>query len=109
MSVFEVIWLLTNQQPISENHVIGTYMVTSMPSEFKVGQATAIAVILFLIVFFGSIATLRMMQRERVEHREAAPGLPGDRLCRGDLRHPPRLRCGRRLSHDLDALHIPQA
>jgi ABC-type sugar transport system permease subunit/ABC-type glycerol-3-phosphate transport system substrate-binding protein len=68
MKAFEVIWLLTNQQPISENHVIGTYMVTSMFSEFKVGQATAIAVILFLIVFFGSIATLRMMQRERVEY-----------------------------------------
>jgi raffinose/stachyose/melibiose transport system permease protein len=68
MKAFEVIWLLTNQRPISENHVIGTYMVNSMFNEFKVGQATAIAVVLFLIVFFGSIATLRMMRRERVEY-----------------------------------------
>jgi len=43
-------------------------MVQAMFSEFKVGEATAIAVILFLIVLFGTIATLRLMRRETVEY-----------------------------------------
>jgi len=67
MKTFEVIWLLTNQWPTTETHVIGTLMVFSMFTEFKVGQATAIAVLLFAIVFFGTAATLRLMRRERVE------------------------------------------
>ena len=67
MKAFEVIWLLTNQQPATANHVIGTRMVQTMFKEFKVGEATAIAVLLFLIVFFGTTATLRAMKRETVE------------------------------------------
>ena len=38
-----------------------------MFQDFKVGQATAIAVVLFVLVFFGTLATLRAMRRERVE------------------------------------------
>ena len=64
---FEVIWLLTSQQPTTRTHVMGTLMVTTMFQDFKVGQATAIAVVLFLLVFFGTLATLRGMRRERVE------------------------------------------
>jgi raffinose/stachyose/melibiose transport system permease protein len=67
MKAFDVIWLLTNQQPTTDNHVVGTLMVQSMFSEFKVGEATAIAVLLFLMVFIGSAAMLRIMRRESVE------------------------------------------
>lgn len=67
MKAFEVIWLLTNQAPTTDNHVIGTRMVQAMFGEFKVGEATAIAVLLFLMVFFGTTATLRAMKREAVE------------------------------------------
>jgi ABC-type sugar transport system permease subunit/ABC-type glycerol-3-phosphate transport system substrate-binding protein len=67
MKAFEVIWLLTNQAPVTDNHVIGTRMVQAMFQEFKVGEATAIAVLLFLMVFFGTTATLRAMKRETVE------------------------------------------
>ena len=67
MKAFEVIWLLTNQTPTTDNHVIGTRMVQAMFAEFKVGEATAIAVLLFLMVFFGTTATLRAMKREAVE------------------------------------------
>jgi len=67
MKTFEVIWLLTNQAPTTGNHVIGTRMVQTMFSEFRVGEATAIAVLLFLMVFFGTVVTLRIMRREKVE------------------------------------------
>jgi ABC-type sugar transport system permease subunit len=68
MKAFETIWLLTNQRPTTETHVIGTRMVQAMFTEFNVGEATAIAVLLFLMVFFGTAATLRLMRRETVEY-----------------------------------------
>lgn len=67
LKAFEVIWLLTSQQPTSNTHVIGTWMVTTMFQDFKVGQATAIAVVLFILVFFGTLATMRVMKREAVQ------------------------------------------
>ena len=48
-------------------HVIGTRMVQAMFTEFKVGEATAIAVLLFIMVFFGTAATLKAMRREQVK------------------------------------------
>jgi len=68
MKAFEVIWLLTNQRPTTDQHVIGTQMMQSMFTEFRVGQATAIAVVLFLLVFFGSAATLRLLKRDTVQY-----------------------------------------
>ena len=68
MKAFEVIWLLTNQRPVTSTHVVSTRMVQAMFTEFKVGEATAIAVLLFLMVFFGTAATLRLMRRETVEY-----------------------------------------
>jgi len=67
LKTFEYIWLLTSQQPTSNTHVIATYMVTTMFKEFKVGQATAIAVLLFILVFFGALVTLRLMKRDTAE------------------------------------------
>ena len=67
MKAFETIWLLTNQTPTTQVHVIGTLMVQDMFTEFKIGEATAIAVLLFIMVFFGTAATLRLMRRETVE------------------------------------------
>jgi raffinose/stachyose/melibiose transport system permease protein len=67
MKAFETIWLLTNQTPGTETHVIGTRMVQAMFSEMNVGEATAIAVILFVMVFATSVFALRAMKRETVE------------------------------------------
>ena len=64
---FERIWLLTDQLPRTRTHVIGTRMVQTMFTEFKVGQATAIAVLMFLMVFVGGASLLRTMRRERLE------------------------------------------
>jgi len=66
MKTFEVIWLLTNQAPATETHVVGTCMVQAMFKEYKVGEAAAIAVLLFVMVFLGTIATMRAMKRKTV-------------------------------------------
>ena len=67
MKAFERIWLLTNQNPATQTHVVGTLMVQSMFTEYRIGEATAIAVLLFLMVFYGSTTALRLMRREKVE------------------------------------------
>ena len=67
MKAFEVIWLLTNQQPQTANHVVSTLMIQTMFQDFRVGEATAMAVILFLMIFIGSAAMLKGMKRDVVE------------------------------------------
>jgi ABC-type sugar transport system permease subunit/ABC-type glycerol-3-phosphate transport system substrate-binding protein len=64
MKAFDVIWLLTNQRPSGRTNVIATRLVQTMFSEFDVGHATAMAVILFLLVFLGSALCLRAIRSE---------------------------------------------
>ena len=67
LNAFEMIWLLTSQDPDSSTHTLGTLMVTSMFKEFQIGRATAIAVVLFTLVLAGSAAVMRGLKREAVE------------------------------------------
>ncbi len=67
LNAFEMIWLLTSQDPDSSTHTLGTYMVTSMFKEFQIGRATAIAVVLFVLVLAGSAALMRGLRRENIE------------------------------------------
>lgn len=67
MKVFDVIWLLTEQDPTTRTHVVGTKMVSTMFSEYRIGEAAAIAVLMFVMVFIASAATARFMRREVVE------------------------------------------
>ena len=66
MKAFESIWLLTNQAPSTAVHVVGT-LVLSRFTEMKVGESTAIAVLLFAVVFITSLTATRIMKREAIE------------------------------------------
>lgn len=67
MKAFESIWLLTNQAPSTDVHVIGTRMIQAMFGELNMGQATAIAVLMFAMVFAASAVALKLMRRETIE------------------------------------------
>lgn len=67
LNAFEMIWLLTDQDPNTSTHTLGTFMVTSMFKDFQIGRATAIAVMLFTLVALGSALLMRGLRRERVE------------------------------------------
>jgi ABC-type sugar transport system permease subunit len=67
MKAFESIWLLTNQAPTTAVHVIGTRMIQTMFNEMDVGGATAIAVLLLIMVLVASAVAMRAMRREAVE------------------------------------------
>jgi ABC-type sugar transport system permease subunit/ABC-type glycerol-3-phosphate transport system substrate-binding protein len=62
LNTFEMIWLLTSQEPTSGSHVLSTLMVSTMFKEFQIGRATAIAVVMFVLVLVGSAALLRAMR-----------------------------------------------
>lgn len=64
LNAFEMIWLLTSQDPDSRTHTLGTLMVTSMFKEFQMGRATAIAVLLLVLVASGSAVLMRVLKRE---------------------------------------------
>jgi len=66
LNTFEMIWLLTSQDPISQSHVLSTLMVATMFKEFEVGRATAVAVIMFVLVLIGSAVVLRVMRRRDI-------------------------------------------
>lgn len=67
LNAFEMIWLLTAQEPDTTTHTLGTLMVTSMFTDFDIGRATALAAVLFLLVLAASAAVMRGLKREMVE------------------------------------------
>ena len=67
LSAFEMVWLMTSQDPTSATHTLGTLMVSTMFKEFQVGRATAIAVVLFTLVFAGRALAMRLLKREAIE------------------------------------------
>jgi raffinose/stachyose/melibiose transport system permease protein len=67
LNAFEMIWLLTSQEPDSQTHTLGTLLVTTLFKYFQVGRATALAVLLFMLVLAASALVLRALKREAVE------------------------------------------
>lgn len=67
LNAFELIWLLTSQEPNTSSHTLSTLMVSTMFLDFQVGRATAIAVMLFIFVLAGSAAVMRGLRREAVD------------------------------------------
>jgi raffinose/stachyose/melibiose transport system permease protein len=67
LNAFELVWLLTSQDPSAGVHTLGTFMVGTLFTEFQVGRAAAIAVLLFLMVLIASLAVLRAARKEAVE------------------------------------------
>jgi len=59
LNAFEMIWLLTSQDPTSASQTLGTLMITSMFKEFQIGHAAAIAVIMFVLVLTASAGVMR--------------------------------------------------
>jgi ABC-type sugar transport system permease subunit/ABC-type glycerol-3-phosphate transport system substrate-binding protein len=67
LNAFEMIWLLTSQDPAAGVHTLATLLVATMFKDFAIGRATAIAVVMFALVFAASATILRLLRREAVE------------------------------------------
>ncbi|MGH8021069.1 MAG: extracellular solute-binding protein [Opitutaceae bacterium] len=67
LNTFEMVWLLTGQDPLGNSHVLATWMIATMFQDFQIGRATAIAVVMFVLVLAGSAVTLLASRRGEVE------------------------------------------
>ncbi len=67
LNAFEMVWLLTSQDPSASVQTLGTLLVTTMFKDFDIGRAAALAVILFSLVLVGSAAVLRALKTDPVE------------------------------------------
>ena len=67
LNAFEMVWLLTSQDPSASVSTLGTLLVTTMFKDFDIGRAAALAVILCALVLLGSAAVLRGLRSEPVE------------------------------------------
>jgi raffinose/stachyose/melibiose transport system permease protein len=67
LNAFEMIWLLTSQDPSASVSTLGTLLVTTMFKDLDIGRAAALAVILFSLVLAGSAGVLRVLRGENVE------------------------------------------
>ena len=67
LNAFEMIWLLTSQDPAAGVNTLATLLVSTMFKDFAIGRAAAIAVVMFALVFAASAAVLRLSRREAVE------------------------------------------
>ncbi len=67
LNAFEMVWLLTSQDPSSSTHTMGTLLVTTMFKEFQIGRATALAVVMLMLVLGASAVLLRRGKEEENE------------------------------------------
>jgi ABC-type sugar transport system permease subunit/ABC-type glycerol-3-phosphate transport system substrate-binding protein len=67
LNAFEMVWLLTSQEPTASVDTLGTLLVTTMFKDFDIGRAAALAVILFALVLAGCAAVLRTLRSEPIE------------------------------------------
>ena len=67
MNAFEMVWLLTSQDPSASVSTLGTLLVGTMFKDFDIGRASALAVILCALVLAGSAAVLRALRSEEVD------------------------------------------
>ena len=67
MKFFDAVWVIESQYPSAESHVLATVLYQKVFSEYNIGYASAVAVMLFIIVFAATLLTFRLSRREVVE------------------------------------------
>jgi ABC-type sugar transport system permease subunit len=65
---FDAIWVMMNEYPTPDTHVLATVLYQKVFSEYNVGYAAAVAVVLFALIFAATLVTLRWSRREALEY-----------------------------------------
>ena len=68
LKFFDAIWIMENQWPAKESHVLATVLYQKVFSEYNIGYGSAVAVLLFILVFFATLVTLRFSRKEALEY-----------------------------------------
>lgn len=67
INIFGLVYVMTDAHPTESTHTLLTYLYQKAFSESDFGYATAIGVVVFVLIFAISMASLRLMKREAVE------------------------------------------
>lgn len=68
LKFFDAIWVMENQWPTKDSHVLATVLYQKVFTEYNVGYGSAVAVLLFILVFLATIVTLRLSRKEALEY-----------------------------------------
>lgn len=68
LKFFDAIWVMENQFPVKDSHVLATLLYQKVFTEYNVGYGSAVAVCLFLLVFIATLISLRLSRAERIEY-----------------------------------------
>lgn len=68
LKFFDAIWVMENQWPTKDSHVLATLLYQKVFSEYNVGYGSAVAVCLFVLVFLATLLTLRLSRKEALEY-----------------------------------------
>lgn len=68
LNIFGLVWVMTAGGPSNHTETLLTYLYRLAFEESNFGYATALGVVVFLIVFGSTIALNRLMRREAVEY-----------------------------------------
>ncbi len=68
LKLFEPVWIMDNEWPSRDTHVMATLLYQKVFSEYNVGYGSAVAVLLFVLVLFATLVTLRLSRREALEY-----------------------------------------
>lgn len=67
LKFFDPIWVIENQRPAKDAHVLSTLLYQKTFSEYHIGEGAAVAVLQFLLVFAATLVSLRLSRRDRLE------------------------------------------
>lgn len=67
INIFGLVYVMTDAHPTEHTHTLLTYLYQKAFSESDFGYATAIGVMVFVLIFSISLVSLRLMKREAVE------------------------------------------
>ena len=65
---FDAVWIMENEVPTAESHVLATVLFQKVFTEYNIGYAAAVAVVLFALVFIATLITLRWSRKEALEY-----------------------------------------
>jgi len=68
LKLFDIVWVMENQFPQRDSHVMATLVYQKVFTEYNVGYGAAVAVVLFLLVFAATLVTLRFSRKEALEY-----------------------------------------
>ncbi len=65
---FDAVWVMENSYPTADSHVLATVLYQKVFTEYNIGYAAAVAVVLFVLVFIATLITLRWSRKEALEY-----------------------------------------